>query len=42
MWNAAKNRLLLPAQLYVNSSEDYYKRIDFYQGLFAFEIDKDT
>ena len=42
MWNAAKNTLLLPAQLYVNSPDDYYKRIDFYQGLFALEISKDT
>jgi hypothetical protein len=40
MWNAAKNTLLLPAQLYVNAPDDYYKRIDFYQGLFALEIDK--
>lgn len=42
MWNAAKNTLLLPAQLYVNSPEDYYKRIDFYQWLFALEINKDA
>ena len=42
MWNAAKKTLLLPAQLYVNSPDDYYKRIDFFQWLFAFEIDKDT
>ena len=42
MWNTAKNTLLLPAQLYVNSPDDYYKRIDFYQGLFALEINKDT
>jgi hypothetical protein len=41
VWNAAKKTLLLPATLYVNSPEDNYKRIDFYQGLFSFEIDKD-
>lgn len=42
MWNAAKKTLLLPAQLYVNAPDDYYKRIDFFQWLFAFEIDKDS
>jgi inhibitor of cysteine peptidase len=41
VWNAVKKTLLLPATVYLNSPEDYYKKIDFYQGLFSFEIDKD-
>lgn len=42
MWNAVKNTLLLPAQIYSSDSEDIYTKTDFEQALFAFEIDKDT
>ena len=42
MWNANKNMLLLPAKIFINSPDDQYKKIDFYQGLFGFEINKDT
>ena len=42
MWNANKNLLLLPAKIFINSPDDQYKKIDFYQGLFSFEINKDT
>lgn len=42
IWNANKNILLLPAKIFINSPDDQYKKIDFYQGLFSFEINKDT
>ena len=42
MWNTNKNLLLLPTTIYLNESEDSYKHIDFFNGLVALEIDKDS
>jgi len=38
VWNAARNTLLLPANLYVNAPTEQYKRIDFYNGLLSVSI----
>lgn len=42
MWNANKKTLLLPAKVFINEPTDRYKRIDFYQWLYAFNIDANT
>jgi len=42
MWNANKNMLLLPAKIFLTDPSDIYKKIDFYQWMFALNIDKDT
>ncbi len=42
MWNTNKKLLLLPATLYKNESKDSYKHIDFFQGLVAINIDKNS
>ncbi|MDD3646476.1 MAG: beta-propeller domain-containing protein [Candidatus Gracilibacteria bacterium] len=42
MWNASKNTLLLPAQIYINESKTSYNHIDYFNGLIAININKDT
>ncbi len=42
MWNKNKKLLLLPATIYKNESKNSYKHKDFFQGLVAINIDKDT
>jgi len=41
MWKSSENKLFIPMQLYKNSEDDMYDRIDFYQWLFTIKIDKD-
>jgi hypothetical protein len=42
MWNEAKKLLIIPATLYKNDWKDYYNYTDFYNWLFAINIDKDA
>ncbi len=42
MWNSNKNILLLPSTIYTNENKKSYKHIDFFNGLIAFNIDKDS
>ncbi len=40
VWNKNRNTLLLPATLY--EKDDSWRTLDYYNGLFAIEIDKNT
>lgn len=42
MWDKNRNKLFLPATIYKNDESDMYKKIDFFQGLVAITIDKDS
>ena len=40
VWNKNRNTLLLPATLY--EKDDSWRTLDYFNGLFAIEIDKDS
>ncbi len=42
MWNSNEEKLFLPVNLYENSSEDIYKRTDFFAWLLTLDINKDS
>jgi len=42
MWNSDKNLLLLPASIYTNESKESYAHTDFFNGLLALNIDKNS